>query len=345
MERMNINGRMIANNTFPYFVAEVNSSHNGNLATAMEMADEIRRIGCDAIKFQSWSAETLYSADYYKENPIAKRMVSKFAMSEEQLFEISKHCRDIGLTFFSTPYSRREVDFLVDECKAPMIKVASMDINNYAFLAYIANKGVPVILSTGMSSFDEIEKAVEIFKSSGNDALCILHCVSQYPVDGKDVNLRNMQLLKDRFPDYSVGYSDHTTNADAAAAATALGAALIEKHFTLNNKKIGWDNQMATEPSGFTEMIEKCHAVFDILGSYERNVSEAELEQRTKMRRSIVAARDLKAGQIISLEDLDAKRPATGLPADRMYTVVGQRLCRDIAKDEIIFASDLEGQV
>lgn len=342
---ISINGRSIANNSFPYFVAEVNSSHNGNLNTALLMADEIKKAGCDAIKFQSWSAETLYSADYYKENPIAKRMVSKFAMSEDQLLTVAKHCRDIGLTFFSTPYSRREVDFLVDECKAPMIKVASMDINNYVFLEYIAKKGVPVILSTGMSTLEEIEKAVEIFKSCCNDALCILHCVSQYPVDCQDVNLRNMQLLKDKFPEYAVGYSDHTTTADAAAAATVMGAALIEKHFTLDNKKIGWDNQMATEPDGFIEMIERCHAAFDVLGKYERTVSEAEMDQRAKMRRSLVAAHDLKAGQILTLDDLDAKRPATGLPAGKIFAAVGKKLLRDIAKDAIVFATDLEEQI
>ncbi len=342
MKKININGRIIENGTFPYFVAEVNSSHNGNLDTAIAMADAIKKTGCDAVKFQSWSAETLYSSNYYKENPIAKRMVSKFAMTEEQLFAVSEHCRKIGLTFFSTPYSRREVDFLTDECKAPMIKVASMDINNCVFLEYIADKGVPVILSTGMSTFEEIENAVRIFESRGNRQLCILHCVSQYPVDSKNVNLKNMQLIMDKFPDYAVGYSDHTTGPDAAAAATVMGAALIEKHFTLDNKKIGWDNQMATEPDGFAEMIEKSRTAYDILGSYERTVSAAECEQRAKMRRSIVAARDLKAGHLLEVGDLDAKRPETGIPADKIYETAGKRLRRDISKDEIIFASDLE---
>lgn len=342
MNGIYIGERKIYNGCRPYFVAEVNSSHNGNLGTAIEMTDEIKRIGCDAVKFQSWSTETLYSKDYYNKNPIAKRMVTKFSMSEEDLYKISEHCNDIGLTFFSTPYSVREVDYLVDVCKAPVIKIASMDINNLEFIKYIAKKNVPVILSTGMSVYDEIERAVRTVEDTGNYQLCILHCVSQYPVEIENVNVKNICMLMEKFPEYTIGYSDHTIGSEAAMAAVAIGASLIEKHFTLDSRKLGWDNQMATEPSEFSNMINGCIKIHSSLGNKERNISSAEFEQRMKMRRSVVAACDILSGTKLDISCLDVKRPGTGIPADEIYSLLGKKVNRDILKDEIIYESYLE---
>lgn len=342
MKQIVINGRALCGGEQPYFVAEVNSSHNGNLQTALKMTDEIKRIGCDAVKFQSWSADSLYCDAYYKENPIAKRMVSRFSLSDEELLTVAKHCEEIGLTFFSTPYCNEEVDFLVDRCHAPMVKIASMEINNLRFLEYIGRKQKPVILSTGMSSIEEIERAVSVIESTGNTEICILHCVSQYPAELRDVNINNISMLKEHFPDYAVGYSDHTIGSTAAMAAVSLGAVLIEKHFTLDNSRIGWDNQMATEPDAFQSMIDDCRNIYTALGSRERVLTEQELEQRKKMRRSVVAASDIKRGAKITPEMLDAKRPGTGIPADRIDDVIGRIAKTDIAYGEIISEIDLE---
>lgn len=330
------NGKSIINGGEPYIVAELNSSHNGKIDIAREMIDAAKDCGCDAVKFQSWSAESLYCRDYYEQNPIAKRMVSGFSLKPEDLMVLSEYCNDVGIDFSSTPYSNEEVDFLLEQCKAPFIKVASMDINNLPYLRYIAQKNVPIILSTGMATIEEIETAVDEIESVGNDNICILHCVSLYPVEAQYVNLNNIVMLKEKFPKYAVGYSDHTIGNEVACAAVGLGAALIEKHFTLNNKKIGWDNQMATEPADMKDLVISCHKVHASLGIYERKLTSEELEQRKKMRRSIVAAIDMAEGDVIAEEDITAKRPENGISVSEYKNIVGRVLAKDIQKNRLI---------
>ena len=327
----------------PYIVAEMNSSHMGKIDNAKAMVVKAKEIGCSAVKFQSWTAESLYSADYYRTNPMAKRMVSGFSLSEDDLKNLSLYCRELGIDFSSTPYSNREVDFLVDECKAKFIKIASMDLNNIGFLRYIAKKGAPIVLSTGMGSKEEIIKAVKTIQDAGNEDICVLHCVSQYPTNVEDINLNNLNMLMDLFPGKAVGLSDHTIGCEAAIASVAMGAYLIEKHFTLNSKKIGWDNQMATEPEEFAVLVEKCNQIYKAMGSYERIITPAELEQKQKMRRSFVAACNISAGQVITEDLLDRKRPQTGIPVDHLEAVVGKTALCDIEKGCIIFPEQLGG--
>lgn len=335
------NGRKIINGGEPYIVAELNSSHNGKIDIAREMIDAAKECGCDAVKFQSWSAESLYSRDYYEQNPISKRMVSRFALRPEELLELSEYCSSVGIDFSSTPYSFEEVDFLINQCSAPFVKVASMDINNLPYLKYIAKTNVPIILSTGMATVEEIETAVDVIENAGNTELCILHCVSLYPVEAQFVNLNNMVMLKEKFPDYAVGYSDHTIGSEVACAAVGFGAALIEKHFTIDNKKIGWDNQMATEPADMKDLVARCRRVHNSLGEYERKLTLDELEQRKKMRRSIVAAADMTRGHIIEEDDLTAKRPGEGIPVNQYDKIVGRMLMQDVHKDQLILSEYL----
>lgn len=334
-------GRNIINGGEPYIVAELNSSHNGKIDIAKEMIDAAKDCGCDAVKFQSWSAESLYSRDYYEQNPISKRMVSRFSLKPEELLELSEYCNSVGIDFSSTPYSLEEVDFLINQCNAPFVKVASMDINNLSYLKYIAKTNVPIILSTGMATAEEIETAVDVIENEGNTDICILHCVSLYPVEAQFVNLNNMVMLKEKFPHYAVGYSDHTIGSEVACAAVGLGAALIEKHFTLDNKKIGWDNQMATEPADMKNLVIRCHSVHSSLGEYERRLTPDELEQRKKMRRSIVAATDMTKGHIIEADDLTAKRPGEGIPADQYDRIIGRVIMQDVHKDQLILSEYL----
>ena len=326
----------------PYIVAELNSSHRGKIEIARKMVDAAKACGCDAVKFQSWTDASLYSGTYYAKNPIARRMVKGFALHAEALTELSAYCTDIGIDFASTPYSRSEVDLLIEPCRAPYIKIASMDINNIPFLEYIAERMVPIVLSTGMATLEEIRSAVHAIEGKGNHQICILHCVSLYPVDHAQVHLNNMRMLKAEFPECSVGYSDHTMGSEAACAATALGAVMIEKHFTLDSSMIGWDNQMATEPEQMEKLVRECRNVAAALGSYERSVTEEELAQRVKMRRSIVAAKHLPAGHVLSMEDLDAKRPGDGIPPNEFACVVGKKVKRDMEVDEMLFLGDLE---
>jgi len=326
----------------PYIVAEVNTSHNGNMETAKQMIDAAVKAGCDCVKFQSFSAVSLCSKDYYRDNPMAKRFFTKFSFSENELLEAVSYSKKQGISFASTPYSVAEVDFLLEKCNVPYIKVASMDINNYPFLDYIARTGAPIVLATGMGDAGEIAKAVKTIQEAGGCNLCLLHCVSIYPVEVSCINLNNITGLRQMSGEkYPIGFSDHTLGIEIAPAAIALGAAMIEKHLTLDKSKIGMDNNMAIEPDEMARMVNYCHNVYASLGADERIITDAELAQRAKMRRSIVAAKDLQKGTILTIHDLDVKRPGTGLAPEMIYSLIGKTLARDVEADMLIKNSDV----
>jgi len=324
----------------PYFVAEVNSSHGGSLETARRMIEEAGKSGCSGVKFQSWSDDSLYSKTYYNDNPIAKRLIKKFSLREADLKELALYCLEVGVSFSSTPYSPQEVDWLL-ECGAPYIKISSMEINNHLFLKYIAETGSPIILSTGMAEMEEIRAAVSVVKKAGNRNLALLHCVSIYPAPASAIHLNNIIRLREEFPECPIGFSDHTLGTEIAAAATALGAALIEKHFTLDKTKMGLDNNMAIEPTEMKQLVGNCLNVHQALGACDRVVSTAEREQRRKMRRSVIAARDLPAGTVLALADLAAKRPGDGIPVHEMENLVGRTLARGVEADTLLRLTDL----
>lgn len=325
----------------PYIVAEMNTSHFGNMEMAKKMIKQAKESGCDCVKFQSWSAESLYSKTYYDENPIAKRMFNKFALSESELIEVAEFSKKCEISFSSTPYSRAEVDFLLEECNTAYIKVASMDLNNYPFLEYIARTSAPIVLSTGMGELEEIHKAVETIEKAGNNSICLLHCISIYPSQTSTIRLKNILGLRKEFSNYPIGYSDHSIGTEIASAAVALGACMIEKHFTLDRSKIGMDNQMASEPEEMAQLVRNCQNVQIAMGDTRRIVLPAEIEMREKMRRSIIAAKDLKAGKKLTADDLDAKRPGTGLAPDKMSELIGKTLLRDIEGNTLITDADI----
>lgn len=330
-------GTIIQNNGKPYFIAELNTSHFGNIETAKKMIDAAKETGCDCVKFQSWSASTLYSNTYYRQNPVAKRFVDKFSFSSLQLKVLADYARSIGISFASTPYSSGEVDFLLEQCSVPFIKIASMEINNYPYLEYIARTGTAIILSTGMADQEEITKAVRCIVDTGNTNLCVLHCVSIYPAEPSTINLNNILTFRQLYDGLPIGYSDHTVGIETPIAAVALGSPVIEKHFTLDSKKIGMDNQMAMEPDDFRSMILSCNTAWSALGRYQRLVSESEVEQRANMRRSIVSKHPIKAGTIIDMADLDFKRPGDGYSPAEVELVLGKIAIQDINEDEVIY--------
>jgi sialic acid synthase SpsE len=249
------NNKILENYGEPYFVAEFNTSHNGSIDTAKEMIRKAKEVGCDCVKFQSWSTESLYSQSYYDNNPIAKRFVKKFALNEPELYDLAMYCKEVGISFASTPYSKQEVDFLIDQCDVPYIKVASMDLVTYPFLEYIAQKKVPIFLATGMSDINEVKKAVSVIEKAGNHNICLLHCISIYPAEISTINLNNIIGLSEIFPKYPIGFSDHSLGSEMPIASIALGTAMIEKHFTLDKTKIGMDNQMAMEPEEMYTLV------------------------------------------------------------------------------------------
>ncbi len=330
------NGREVASGREPYIIAELNSSHNGSLDLAKEMMDSALKCGCDCVKLQSWTSDTLYCDEYYEKNPLSIRFVKKFSFSEEELLELFEYGKQIGIDVSSTPYSEAEVDFLADKTDAPFIKIASMEINNIPYLKYIAVKGVPIILSTGMAEYDEVKTAVEAIKSCGCKDMCILHCVSVYPAPAEIINLNNMLQLKKMFPEYEVGYSDHTIGSAVACGAVALGATVVEKHFTLDKTRIGMDNNMATEPTEMKELVEQCHEMYSAMGRTERIITEDEQQQRAKMRISIVAARDIKVDETISEGMIKFMRPGDGIAPSEVKQVIGCKVLSDVNKGHLI---------
>lgn len=312
-----------------YIIAELNTSHNGDLQVAKKMVIAARESGADCVKFQSFSPESLYSETYFDSNPMVKRIFNKVSLSETELYDLSLFCTEVGLDFSSTAYNYSEIDFLSNECNPAFLKIASMDINNYDFLRHVAKKKLPIILSTGMSSFNEVQIAVNVLNENGDRDITILHCTSNYPTESKDVSLKNILTLQKMFPSNRIGFSDHTIGYLAPVLAIGMGAAVIEKHFTLDNRLIGLDNQMAANPDEFMQMVEKIRVAEIILGSTSRVIGDEELAMSFKMRRSLVLNKSKLAGEKILLEDLEAKRPGNFISVSNKDYVLGRTLKHD----------------
>ncbi len=335
----------------PYIIAEIGANHNGDIKLAKQMIDKAIECGADAVKFQSWTPTSLICKEEYDRNQVytdslkkhfgsLKEMVEKYYLREEEHFELKKYCDLKGVDFCSTPFSKEEVDLLM-KLDVPFIKVASMDMNNLELLKYMAKQQKPIILSTGMSTLAEIEKAIEVIEGEGNNQIVLLHCISIYPPAYEDINLNNIPMLEKTFG-YPVGFSDHTIGTSIPLAAVTLGSCIIEKHFTLDKDMPGWDHEISADPSELKVICEESKNIVKSLGSFKRIVSKAEKEKLKKFRRSIIIARDMKIGEEIKLEDLEFKRPGTGIRPDEVKYVIGKKLTRDIEKDEILKWEDIK---
>ena len=332
-------GHLIDFNSKPYIVAELNTSHFGSTQTAKEMILSAHHCGCDCVKLQSWSPHSLYTDSYLKDNHIAARFYKKLALSESQISELYEYSLTLGISLSSTPYTIDEAKFLVSLPTVPFIKIASMEITNIPYLTQLAQLEVPLVLSTGMSSFNEISDAVQTILTY-NNKLVVLHCTSLYPTPVSQVNLRNLTTLSSMFPELRIGFSDHTLGSESAIASVALGAVYIEKHFTVDSSKIGFDNQMAVEAPVMQHLVESVSNAYTSLGSSERHISDEESKQALDMRRSIHAGRYLPANHIISESDLIFRRPGTGISPSEVSSIVGKKICNDISAGDIIHLSD-----
>lgn len=334
----------------PYIIAEIGSNHNGDMELAKKMIDEAKKCGADCVKFQSWTKDSIFSKKVYKDNYFLKddyrdrkdytleQIVDKFHISSEDHFLLKEYCDQIGIDFASTPFSKDEVDLLVDELKVPFIKVASMDLNNIPFLSYIAQKNKPVVISTGLCEMSDVCDAVKCLEENGCREIVLLHCVSIYPTDDDYVNLNNIDMLRQYFG-YPVGYSDHTIGIVAPIMAMAKKVCVIEKHFTLDKEMFGWDHKISANPEELTAIAQASEKAYRMLGSYRKVVNE-NLERRNAFQRSIVAARDIEKGHVIGEGDITYKRPGTGISPKYSNFVIGKQAKRDIKIDEIIQMED-----
>jgi N-acetylneuraminate synthase len=318
-------------------IAEAGVNHNGSLEMALRLVDAAAAAGADVVKFQTFKAEEGISpsapkATYQLETTGASEsqleMVKKLELPPEAFRRIERHCRERGIVFLSTPFDRASVD-LLDELGVVAFKIGSGELTDLRFLSYVAAKGRPLILSTGMSNLQEVAAAVESVRDAGNRELVILHCVSNYPAAPSSVNLRVMKTLQEEFG-VPIGYSDHTVGIDIALAAVALGACIIEKHFTLDRSLPGPDHRASLEPSELEAMVRGIRVVQSALGDGRKCLVAEEINTAAVARRSLVAACDLKAETMLTEAMIAIRRPGTGLPPSALPKLVGRRLRQDI---------------
>lgn len=341
----------IKNYNKPYVIAEIGANHNGDMNLAKDMILSAKECGADCVKFQSWSKNSIFSKKVYEDNYFLRddyrnrtdytleSIVEAYSIGKKEHRELKSYCDEIGIDFASSPFSKSEVDFLVDELDVPFIKVASMDVTNIPFLKYIATKNKPVVISTGLCELSDVLGAVECLEKNGCSQIAVLHCVSIYPPDDSQVNLNNIEMYKKVFK-YPIGYSDHTLGTIAPIMSLTMGVCIIEKHFTLDKNMAGWDHKISANPEELKCICDAANRGYLMLGSYKKVVSEDE-ERRHAFQRSIVAARDIKAGEVLTEADLDYKRPGTGISPKYYEFVVGRQVKRDIKYDEIINIEDL----
>lgn len=331
-----------------FIIAEAGVNHNGDLDLAKKLVDAAVAAGVDAIKFQTFKAEELVTraapkANYQKAttgegNQYA--MLKQLELSLEDHIILKNYCQEQGIIFLSTPFDFASAD-LLERLDLPFYKISSGDITNLPFLEYIAKKNRPVLLSTGMSNLGEVEAAVETMLGTGNQDLILLHCTSNYPTVFTDVNLRAMLTLQEAFK-LPVGYSDHTLGIEVPIAAVALGARVIEKHFTLDRTMPGPDHRASLEPHELKAMVEKIRNVEKAMGDGIKKCVRSEENTRLVARKSIVASRDIFAGEEITVNDLSFKRPGNGLKPEYINYLLGKRANRLIKKDQIITFDDLK---
>ncbi|MDD3119529.1 MAG: N-acetylneuraminate synthase [Victivallales bacterium] len=339
-----------------FIIAEAGVNHNGCMEMAKELIDVAMSAGADAVKFQTYISEQVMTryvgkAGYQEKNTGCGgshlEMSKKLELSFEQFEKLKKYCDTVGILFLSTPFDHDSVDFL--DHLVPLYKIPSGEITNLPLLAHIARKNKPVIMSTGMSNLEEIDRAVALLRRAGHPGadspyppLTLLHCTSNYPTAFADANLRAIQTMQRHFADIPIGYSDHTVGIEAAIAAVALGARVIEKHFTLNRNLAGPDHKASIEPQELHQLVLAIRNVEAAMGSGEKVMVPCEREIRDIARRSLAAAADLKAGTVLTENMVAIKRPGTGISPVDLSSALGKRLKHHLHEDEVITWDDLE---
>ncbi len=326
-----------------FVIAEAGVNHNGDVDLAKKMVDAALDAGCDAIKFQTFSAEDMVTpkapkAKYQKATSQAGEsqfdMLKRLELSREDHEEIFAYCQKRQIMFMSTPFDTQSADFLFD-LGLEIFKIPSGEITNLPLLSHIAREKKPIIMSTGMTSMDEIVTAVKTLRAAGNKDLALLHCVSDYPAKPADVNLSFMKILEEKFG-VPVGFSDHTLGIEIALAAVALGASVIEKHFTLDTDLEGPDHKISLEPEELKALVKGIRKVKAAIGEGMRRPTPSEMHTAAVVRKSLVAAVDIKEGTLMSEKLIAVKRPGTGLPPVLRSSLIGKRTRVSIPKDKLL---------
>jgi N-acetylneuraminate synthase len=343
---VNVASRSIGPGYPCFIIAEAGVNHNGDLGLAQRMIDAAVKAGADAVKFQAYKAEKLVTQDA----PKAEYQMRATGGSESQLdmlrrLEVSPegqrilmdYCRRKGILFLSTPFDEDSADVL-ERLEIPAFKIPSGEVTNLPFLAYVAKKGRPMVLSTGMASLGEVEMAVRTIEAAGNRDMILLHCVSNYPADPDDVNLRAIETMARAFR-LPIGYSDHTLGIEVPIASVALGACVLEKHFTLDRNLPGPDHQASAEPDELAAMVTGIRKVESALGHGRKVPAPSEAATAAVARKSLVAARAIPAGTTFTEDLIAIKRPGTGLPPTMRALLVGRVAKENIPADALLTLS------
>ena len=326
-----------------FVIAEAGVNHNGSLDVAKRLVEEARRAGADCVKFQTFSAQALTSrharkAEYQQQNGEGDGtqfgMLKRLELTENDHRALLAHCLENQIAFLSSPFDERSAD-LLDDLGVPAFKVPSGEVTNHQFLRYLASKNKPIILSTGMSTLAEVSEAVDAITDSGESELFLLHCVTEYPAPMEEINLRAMLTLAGAFR-LPVGFSDHTPGIEIAVAAVALGARIVEKHFTLSRGMPGPDHRASLEPQELATMVQAIRNVEKSLGDGVKKPAPCELKNIAVARKSLVATQDIRAGQRLTPENVTIKRPGHGIQPKDLDKVIGLRTNVDIEADDVI---------
>lgn len=324
-----------------FIIAEAGVNHNGDLDIAKKLCLAAKECGADCVKFQTWITEKLITknvkkADYQSENTNNDNsqfeMLKELELPQDYFVEIKRYCEEIGICFASTADEPDSLDFLVS-LGIPFIKIGSGEIGNVPYLRYMGSKGLPIILSTGMSNLEDVRLSVKALKEGGATDISLLHCTTNYPCPYDSVNLKAMDTLKEEFG-VKVGYSDHTMGIEVAIAAAARGAEIIEKHFTLDRNMEGPDHIASTEPGEFKAMVDAIRNIEVALGTGKKEPTADEKEISKVVLKRIVAKKDIKAGEKFTAENVTVKRNDVGFLAREWDMVIGKIAAKDFVEDE-----------
>lgn len=325
-----------------FIIAEAGVNHNGSLALACKLVDAAKEAGADCIKFQTFKSEKLVScnaqkADYQKNTTgegSQVEMLKKLELSYDEFFILKSYCDKVGICFLSTPFDVDSINFL--NCiDMPFWKIPSGEVTNYPYLLALAKTRKPVVMSTGMCDLNEIRAAIKVMVDNGVKDIKLLHCNTEYPTPFEDVNLKAMQTIKEEFG-YEIGYSDHTKGIEVPIAAVAMGATVIEKHFTLDCNMKGPDHKASLEPNELAAMVSGIRHIEVALGNGKKVVSDSEKANLGIVRKSIIARKVIKKGELLTEDNITTKRPGTGISPMRWNDVLGTNAIRDFEEDELI---------
>lgn len=340
-----------------FIVAEIGCNHNGSKDLARRMVDEAKACGVDAVKFQTFKAADLIScfapkAEYQKETTGTAgsqlEMTAKLELSHDDLMELKDYAESLGLIVFSTPFDMGSIDFL-DSIGQKLWKIPSGEVTNLPYLERIGSikrDGKKIIVSSGMATIEEMKTCIDILVKAGTseEDIILLHCNTEYPTLDKDVNILAIQDLKGNFPNISVGFSDHSEGYIAAIGATILGVSLIEKHFTLDKSFPGPDHKASATPEELKALVENVRRIEVMAGCSKKLVTGSERKNKIVARKSIVARRNIKAGEELTIDNITCKRPGNGISPMKWYDVLGKKAEHDFGADELIELSGFEWQ-